>query len=674
MGISQYDNLNYAQYKPLSMQEILTPAMMMREQHDKADEMYTKQAEVDAQSLLGLNPELDAYAIKTKQAHLDALKKAADELATKGFNHVETKKNIRDIRNQYNTEILPLQQALAVRQQMSDEVRKRKIEDPTYESTFDPSGKSLKDYLANPNVFNYDGVSKVQVGQSFAHKVGQVKEQMQKSMPDISGKIIDDVLLRYDTGLSPEQVNDLIQQVSKANGKLLSLDKSTQLGKIVKSLFNETMSEFGVWDKFKDNPDKINKIANSVAQYAVYGMNGPKLDKVHDRMSEEIRAGGINDGGLELLGQPTTKTISQGYKYNSVIKNQPSFNDDGTLVDPEKHSVLTALAKLSSGNAAESTAGSVVGNLIGGPVGNVVGGLIPGVFGAAKELYASTRSKEEQVQSGRLISKFAKEHGYTFQLGKKNSITERAAYDMMVKENEQHQKRIDKTNVTLYPVIETTANNHVLNNILKSQSPMILRLNDNYRPDSETEIGWSNIAEQHGVTKDQLLKYIEKTSPQTNIVGENGVYAIELPKKFKKVNEELVADGNETYNIGIATSDEQKRVARLTDRLRQSRLEGITGEHLLNDAGAPVAMKIDGKVRYVVTAHNILADGRTLVYNKVYADKDLKNFVGNYSLDEETDKAIKNPLSITHDRLSSAFKTIKAAGSQNYSDQFTRHK
>jgi len=158
-NVSQYDVLNYAQYKPLSMQEIWAPSMQLREQHDKLQEEFSQQQTQGGLSLLGIDKVKDKAAYDIQQNFIQKTQEAANELATKGFIDSGRRRNLADLKALYSNQVVPLENQLKIRQGRAEELRKVQLQNPTYRATMNPNDVSLDAGLANPDAFNYDGVA-----------------------------------------------------------------------------------------------------------------------------------------------------------------------------------------------------------------------------------------------------------------------------------------------------------------------------------------------------------------------------------------------------------------------------------------------------------------------------------------------------------------------------------
>ena len=185
MSISAYDTKNFAQFNPLTIQEIWAPGQAMRAQHDQLAEEYSQQEQAGGLSLLGLREGIDDEAIAIHKAFMDQTKAAADELATKGFIDGGRRKNLYYLKQKYNNEVVPLQNQLKIRQERADMLYKMKLQNPTYRATLDPNSIALTAGLKDPNAFNFDGVAGSDLYNSAAKKLEQLSKTINQDVPEL---------------------------------------------------------------------------------------------------------------------------------------------------------------------------------------------------------------------------------------------------------------------------------------------------------------------------------------------------------------------------------------------------------------------------------------------------------------------------------------------------------
>ena len=219
-------------------------------------EELAQQEQAGGLSLLGLKEGIDDEAIKIHKAYMDETKKAADELATKGFIDSGRRRNLYGLKQQYNQNVVPLQNQLKIRQERADMLYKMKLQNPTYRATLDPNSIALTTGLKDPNAFNFDGVAGSDLYNSAAKKLEQLSKTIDQDIPEMisNPKIKFDYFTLVQSGATPEQA----AMAMKRNGyDPTVVDKMTNM---IHGTIDSTMREFGVYDKFKGNDRVINEL------------------------------------------------------------------------------------------------------------------------------------------------------------------------------------------------------------------------------------------------------------------------------------------------------------------------------------------------------------------------------------------------------------------------------
>ena len=287
MGISVYDTKNYAQYNPLSIQEIWAPGQALRQQHDQLAEEYAQQELLGGAASLGLQEGVDKQALADNKAYMDALKQSADELSTKGFIDAGRRKNLYKLKQQYTTTVLPIQNALKVRDEAIKMDREMKARDSSYQTKFDPSKIAVTDYLSNNQAFNARGVSGQEVYKDAAQAISNLKDVAVNELPALKGSgLMDQYFTLQKQGLSPDQAAALMQKQSKTQAEAESW---TKMAKMTVSAIDGAMQRHGVYDIFKDNPEMINKFWQDTSKAAIFGVGSPKIGQMTDTTGAAMR-------------------------------------------------------------------------------------------------------------------------------------------------------------------------------------------------------------------------------------------------------------------------------------------------------------------------------------------------------------------------------------------------
>jgi hypothetical protein len=158
MEVGIYDKSAFAQYTPLSAQEILMPAQLMREKHDKLDEEYG-QINDELQKIAFIADNDPNPALKQKyNDYLNSLTQARDSLMEKGLN-ANSKRDLLNIRGRFQKDIQPINLGYQMKLNDINNYNQTKLKDPTYIGQ-DPSLRSVSDYLDNGlQPFTQNGIS-----------------------------------------------------------------------------------------------------------------------------------------------------------------------------------------------------------------------------------------------------------------------------------------------------------------------------------------------------------------------------------------------------------------------------------------------------------------------------------------------------------------------------------
>lgn len=132
-----------ATYQPFSFQERLAPLQMMKEEYDKINEGLAVLGESANQYYQYLDPEtrqvVDSYNATLKQA--------SDDIAANGMKAV-SRNTLNELRRQYSTSVLPIQQAAQTVGTMQAQIREMAMKDPTL---IIQSVPSVSDVMKNPS-------------------------------------------------------------------------------------------------------------------------------------------------------------------------------------------------------------------------------------------------------------------------------------------------------------------------------------------------------------------------------------------------------------------------------------------------------------------------------------------------------------------------------------------
>lgn len=231
MAINAYDRANFAQYTPLSAQEILMPGQVMREQHDKLDEEYAnindqlQKAAFIAQN--DPNPK-----VRNQYANFaDSLTKSRDDLMNNGITPT-SRRSMYNLRGKFQSEINPMIVGYDLKRESINQYNQMLSKDPTYIG-IDPSSRSVSDYINNGlQPITQQGYS----GSLITKQVGEAAKQL-------SDRIYNDPQFRNtlesrfkDLGLGSQYIQAIIQRGINPE----DLDTNPILQDLVKDVIKST--------------------------------------------------------------------------------------------------------------------------------------------------------------------------------------------------------------------------------------------------------------------------------------------------------------------------------------------------------------------------------------------------------------------------------------------------
>lgn len=292
---SSQDRSSVARFTPLSMQEILYPAQMLAQQHTEAEKEY--QAEQDKAALLKtmLVQGVDKEAIDELNKYSGTVSSAIDELSNKGVVGGATRRNLLNIKKDYNEKLAPLQSVALKREQAAKTLAEKKLNDDTYEYV-DPYKKSLTAGLADPSIYMQSGKSGNELMKQVAQQASVVakKTNMTPELVKAAG-INYQYFVKYGQGATLEQ----IQKAALDNGDKTTFDNITNY---LSGVVDSVMQASGAADMFGEDSNE------------------------YKRLKQNARLGLAAAGGEDKWS-----TMADQYSMSSALEGQKLENDKELL-------------------------------------------------------------------------------------------------------------------------------------------------------------------------------------------------------------------------------------------------------------------------------------------------------------------------------------------------------
>lgn len=583
MGISAYDQINYAQYKPISFQEMWAPAQMMREQEDKLSEEYANAEQIAQQGFSGLDPTIDKVALDTQKKFIEQTKMAADELVTKGFIDAGRRRNLLQLKSVYLNQIVPYQQQIALRASRADEARKIQMADRSYKLSKDPMSVSLDEGLRNPNAYNYAGVSGEKVYKDTAQAMEQVKQIAAQELPQrVSSGLLNQYYTLQKHGLQPDEAAKIMAQNSENDAQRQTWSK---IGKLTLGAIHGSLSRNGVYDVFKDKPEVINEFWRSASDAALFGLGQTSIGNMTDEM--------------------------EMYKRKKALEVPPSQPNKPNLGDPIQ--ITTDEGKrLVGGEAFQNVRFLTRRDLIGPYSKAELGTVLPNIpMGASKEV--ADRARERARQMDLTIKNYAKNKGIT---GKSSE----EIFNILKQDRQYLEDRAKLLNHNLRPIINNMASNNIMGNAFSSNVGATKFVNfdsGSYTGDMSTGINLESIAKSIGTTTAGIQKYLRDNNIKPNFDETSGLYTVSIPSSLVKDKDNYLPGKNaKSMTIGFATQAGHQSAVEKIEVVRNAMITG--SQEQVRITKEPIKRIVDG-VEY--WQQDVYYPKEDKVYNIYYKTK-----------------------------------------------------
>ena len=300
---SSQDRSSVAKFTPLSMQEILYPAQMLAQQHIEAEKEY--QAEQDKAALLKtmLVQGVDQEAISELNRYSGTVTSAIDELSNKGVVGGATRRNLLNIKKDYNEKLLPLQSVALKREQAAKTLAEKKLNDDTYEYV-DPYKKSLTEGLADPSIYMQSGKSGSELMKQVAQQASVVSKKTTMTPELVKAAGINyQYFVKYGQGATLEQ----IQKAALDNGDKATFDNITNY---LSGIVDTTMEASGAAEMFGVDSNEYKRLKQNARLGLAAAVGEDKWGNMADQygMSSALEAKKLENDKELLRYKKTLET------------------------------------------------------------------------------------------------------------------------------------------------------------------------------------------------------------------------------------------------------------------------------------------------------------------------------------------------------------------------------
>lgn len=282
---SSQDRPSVARFTPLSMQEILYPAQMLAQQHIEAEKEY--QAEQDKAALLKtmLVDGVDNESISELNKYSGTVSSAINELSNKGVVGGATRRNLLNIKKDYNEKLLPLQSVALKREQAAKLLAEKKLNDDTFEYV-DPYKKSLTEGLADPTIYMKSGLSGSELMKRVAQQATVIAKKTNVTPELVKAAGINyQYFVKYGQGATLEQ----IQKAALDNGDKTTFDNITNY---LSGAVDSVMQASGADKMFGENSNEYKRLKQNARLGLAAAVGEDKWDTMADQygMSSALEA------------------------------------------------------------------------------------------------------------------------------------------------------------------------------------------------------------------------------------------------------------------------------------------------------------------------------------------------------------------------------------------------
>lgn len=597
MAVSRFDTMNVSQFNPLSMEEIWKPSMMLREQHDRLQEEYDQAAILSAQGLSGLNPEQDAAALTAHQTYQQELEKAANDLSSKGFIDSGRRQNLSKLKTMYATQVMPYEKQLAERKRAAEMLWERKLADPSYQETFDPSSVSLDRGLKDPNAFKFQGVSKSAIEKEVASKAVLLKDYADKQ-PEI-GK----ALLPFQRLMKTMQGASL-EDIQKALALEVGEQPANALIGALNTIVKDTVGKYNVDEMFAGRADVIEDIYKAAGAGLIAAIGGPKYSVITDsyNMNKQLADDAHARQMAQIKAQKEAEAEAAKAKYSLAFAQQPTQN----TVDEGKRLSSDLLTKKFSFDHSGKLLGEEV--IKAGSIPRGMSGL--GVSPKSKGVVKS-ESMNAIVNSARQI--------LISQNPKNKNLSDKQVYESL-RQNEQLRAESSKAlNHTYYAVKDKNMAENIYNDaFLEMTGNKSFILYDEYNQSIAGGQSLNATLKNTDITADKVQRYIKDNNIKPSFDATSGMWVYQVPNKMSESRNGVLSpasDSDRYYTIGVATDAEQTARVQQVEAVRNAKFSGATAPVKINK-GQLSAVVSDGGQRKTIP-YDVYYDPASGTVNKV---------------------------------------------------------
>ncbi len=354
---SPYDQMAFANYTPLSSQDILQPALLMRDRRDKLEEEYAAiDNELQKASFIVQN-ENDPIIKSKYENYYNSLSNSMNNLMEQGLTP-NSRRDALKLRSRFQSEIAPINMGYQMKSQDIQRYNDMIVKDPTYIGQ-DPTSRTVSDYINNGlQPFAQQGISGALVTKMASDYLSPFSKELTGTELN---NLVSDILYKADG--SEENIATMREYIKRHGYKPGSEGHKVLMGKARQAIMNSIgVSPWADENQLTQIDSYINMAANQTigqeqSQFINTEDNLNRRQIQQDKLNAKEYAQRVEDDSLIL------PTVERGIKKVETILD-PSFNDDferenrfiqsittlldGTVSDAETQELEITATKLES--------------------------------------------------------------------------------------------------------------------------------------------------------------------------------------------------------------------------------------------------------------------------------------------------------------------------------------
>lgn len=302
-----------SRFQPFSYQEMLHPVQMATQGHQQLEaEMGDLSSKAGAIAAMA-NQETDPESYAKYMNYSNQLKQQAQYLGSQGLQQ-DSRRGLMDMRDRFATDIMPIAQAHAKREQLAMAVMQAKLQDPTLIVDIDPSSISLDKLVKDPSFqpqTHRGSVLTTQAIQAFSNLAKQMSDDPEQIKSVLGGQYYEILKKgRFNT-------HDIMEALMNSE------NAAPELIKIQQDILNA--SGISNWN----NPDATQKALDAINQ-GMWSALGIDQSSIHANQNY----GRVASGGAGTRGDnDTDKDGLRVLVHSSTIKNATEIKDINKKVD-----------------------------------------------------------------------------------------------------------------------------------------------------------------------------------------------------------------------------------------------------------------------------------------------------------------------------------------------------